>query len=204
MDWPTFFATVIKALAWPAVLVFFGHLLQKELRALINRLATRIIKLKGMGFETEFAADVGKVVTALPEEEQQKVEAASPTSSTDLIPTVLIDGFPMSVKVHEAWNRVYTALLETVDCYEAEKAYGPIARVRAALKQKLISVAEYKAIAEMLRISTQASNGVYEGADPEDIKRLIHVADIIAESIIARFSQQQAEKDSAIAQHSTP
>ncbi len=54
MDWLTFLATIIQAVAWPVTIVAIAYLLRKELRALIPLLT----KLKYKDIELEFGRRV--------------------------------------------------------------------------------------------------------------------------------------------------
>jgi hypothetical protein len=188
MDWLTFTAALIKALAWPAVLVFFGVLLRKELRALLHRLATRLSKFKAMGFEGEFTNEVQKMVSNLPVEEQQKVEDAVPPALKGST------GDPNPVaRIKHAWEMVQSALRGSlkIDERKLDVVYDPQLMIREALRQKLLTKAEYDAVVDMRSMAARATFDSYDNVDPAALTRLISTAEVIVKSINARAEVQR-------------
>jgi hypothetical protein len=73
MDALSFFASVIKTLAWPAVVAYLLYLLKGNVGRIFENLADRVTKLKVPGGEAEFSKELAK---AREKEEELVIEEA--------------------------------------------------------------------------------------------------------------------------------
>ena len=81
MDGLSFLSSVIKSLAWPAVVLVLSFMLRKRIGPALERLFDRATKIKGPGgFEADFARDL---IEAREKSEELEIEAAASEPPND-------------------------------------------------------------------------------------------------------------------------
>jgi len=130
MDWLSFFASVIKSLAWPAVVLVLSVMLRKRIGPALERLFDRATKIKGPGgFEADFERDLIEArekseeleietAAANPPNAQQIAQMLPPTAPDD--PYIALAKLSPEAAILEAFKEVERALIEN-----RSAVYGP-------------------------------------------------------------------------------
>ena len=80
-------AEIVKTLIWAIVIVSLVIYLQRKFRNELATLLARLLRIKGKGFEAEFANTVSEAEADLgPEPEEQADEASEETEQTEETP----------------------------------------------------------------------------------------------------------------------
>jgi hypothetical protein len=106
VDWLTFLATIVQAVAWPVTIVAIAYLLRKELRALIPLLT----KLKYKDIELEFGRRVEQLETQIAIQLPETTPSAILSAQNEL-DIKLAEVSPRSA-VLEAWRELELAALK--------------------------------------------------------------------------------------------
>lgn len=122
MDWLTFISTLARALAWPAVFLFFIWRYSTQIADILNALKLRRFRFGEA--EAEFGETVGRAVADLDESRREQAIEDRP------IPPELyemIDKLP-NYAVLEAWKRLEKAVVDYTVMHLAARPGQPFRR----------------------------------------------------------------------------
>lgn len=181
MDYLTFIARVIEAVAWPAAVVFaFWHL-----RGGLTNLIERVRLLKWKDAEADFGRQLDRV-----EDSAASAPAPSEKRSAEVPQLVVEAELPPAYVIQQAWLRVERALLEA-----ANKSGDSIVRGqdRVLVKQipylveKLrLRPAEVRLLNELRELRNRAVHHVDDHLTATDALRYRDLADRIVGAVEAR------------------
>jgi hypothetical protein len=195
LDWLTFLAAVIKALAWPGVVVVALFVLKRNLGDLLRSLGNRLEKAKGAGFELTFGKGIDEVEEALPAAEAK--ETSAPISSQKIEAVSELAQLPPAYIVSQAWLRLEQTIRDAVETPTAisphirRSSYRVMDALNLARSQELIYSDELPAVEQLRALRNQAAHSVDPGITLTDALRYHDVANALIEQIEKRRRSQR-------------
>jgi hypothetical protein len=195
LDWLTFFSTDIKSLAWPTAAIIALFVLKRQIADLLRALGNRLLTAKGGGFEFTFGERVDQVEESLPAQELKEITVSLSGSGRLEADAQRIENIselarlPPPYIVSQAWLRLEQAIRENLDYIlttDARRPLPPLAYLKLAREQGLVSEDEEPAIHRLREMRNLAAHSVDPGISMTDALRYQDIADAIIQRIKER------------------
>lgn len=175
MDWKEFISELVKALAWPSVVVFSLILLKDQFAGLLSRLAK--FTHKGSGTELEFIKGVKELEQGSALEGTDKPESDEVKLNRNVLQRLA--GISSRAAVIEAYRIVETSAVKAI-----QKAYPELAgkdikkqvQVSKMLRDKILSPDRYFQLRELLVLRNKAAHDLDFSLSGSPIETYIDVS----------------------------
>ena len=190
MDWLTFLAAVVKALAWPAVVVVALLVLKRNLGDLLRSLGDRLEKAKGAGIELTFGKGVDQVEEILPASEPKEI--VEPITIEKIEAVSGLAQLPPSYIVSQAWLSLEQTFRDAVEIPNRpslnirRSPYRVAEYIDLARHQELLYSDEVPAVEQLRALRNQAAHSVDPGVTNTDALRYHDIANTLIEQIKQR------------------
>jgi hypothetical protein len=193
MDWLTFFSTVIKSLAWPAVVIVALFLLKRKLTDLLRGLGNRLTKAKGGGFEFTFGERVDQVEESLPPSEVKEITL--PTADAHIPERVKriesiseLSQLPPPYIVSQAWLKLEQAIRDAVVIPSSPQRPPRSAfdYIDLATRNELLFKDEVPAVQQLRELRNQAAHSIEPAITITDALRYYDIANSLIQKIRER------------------
>jgi len=187
MDWLTFFATDIKALAWPTVAIIALFMLRHEIGRSVRALGNRIRSFKGFGVETTFGEAIDEIEEILPASEIKEI--AAPPAIQRLETISELSQLPPPYIVSQAWLGLEQAIREALDYRlptDERRPLSPSTYLTLARQQGLLTQDEEPAVQRLRQMRNLAAHDPAAPITMTDALRYHDIADVLIEKIAER------------------
>lgn len=157
MDWKTFFAQIITAIVWPAVVVFAIYQLKDKLGDLLPRLK----KLKHKETEIEFAEKITELISESKENNSVSIVAKSKETEEQFEFLMRLADISPRSAVLEAFRYLETAsekaVIKAYPEFDENDIRNPM-QVQKFLKGKILSTEQYHRMRELRMLRNKAAH----------------------------------------------
>lgn len=186
MDWLTFLAAAIKALAWPAVAVVGLFVLKRNIGDLLRSLGNRLEKAKGAGFELTFGKAIDQVEESLSAGEVKEISGRTSPQRIEAVSELA--QLPPAYVVSQAWLKLEDAIRRAAIIPERPPGvrrapYRVTDYIELARRQGLLQDDEVPGVQQLRELRNQAAHSQDPGITVTDALRYRDIAENLIEKI---------------------
>jgi hypothetical protein len=186
VDWLTFLAAMVKALAWPAVVVVALLVLKRNIGDLLRSLGERLEKAKGAGIELTFGKGVDQVEEILPAPEAREITGSISSGRMEAVSAAA--HLPPAYIVSQAWLKLDQAIRAAVAVPQQSPGVRRAAiritdYIEAARRQGILEADEVPGVQQLRELRNQAAHFADPGITITDALRYQDIAEALIEKI---------------------
>ncbi|MPY90992.1 MAG: hypothetical protein GEU99_24155 [Luteitalea sp.] len=185
LDFLTFTAQIVSALAWPITLVVCAALLRRPLASLVPLIRT----LKYSDIEVQFGRELAELKTSAAAVATQKADVQTTPRRAVWEDLVRLASVRPRTAIREAWQHVEAGLVRLAKDRKLDAAPGvwsmPMVLGALMLNSGMLAEHQYDLLSRLRRLASEAERAPVDGLNPEDAVDFVGLALRFAASLEA-------------------